>query len=44
MIDLGITKGSLIGSKAHSMETGYMTGTINLVVLSTLVAVIKPHD
>lgn len=44
MIDLGITKGSVIGSKAHSVETGYMTGTINLVVLSTLVAVIKHHD
>lgn len=44
MIDLGITKGSLIGSKAHSMEMGCMTGTINLVVLSTLVALIKRHD
>lgn len=44
MIDLGITKGFLIGSKAHPMEMGYMTGTINLVVLSTLVDVIKHHE
>lgn len=44
MIDRGITKGSLIGSNAHSMEMGYMTGIINLVVFSTLAAVIKRHD